>query len=113
MESYLAKPSVRLRQRIWECQKDYDQQYGEKALVQDAAVLAETYALSGSSSEGSFMGTRDLKGGATEVLLRYDEGLIEGTVSGVAGFLIFIAVAFVAGFFFGKELQLRKSKRKK
>ena len=33
-------------------------------------------------------------------------------VSGIAGFLIFIAVAFVAGFFFGKELQLRKGRRR-
>ncbi len=112
-----ASLSRTLRFRLPACQAQFDQEYksvyGDNALVkmsEDFVVVSAAY--SDVSAEDTSLRTSKT-GAATEVLLRYDEGLIEGTVSGVAGFLIFIAVAFVAGFFFGKELQLRKGKRRK
>lgn len=79
-------------------------------VIQQTNQEIEAYA---AYDDTSLRSTTSKTGAATEVLLRYDGGLVEGSVSGIVGFLIFIAVAFVAGFFLGKEIEYKHEHRKK
>jgi hypothetical protein len=81
--------------------------------VQELNQEIDTYNTAYASEPVETSMSRDLKGGATEILLRYDGGLVEGTVSGMVFFLVFVVVAFIAGFFFGKEIHFKQGKRRR
>ena len=95
------------------CVEQYEATAGKTfydEVIQQTNQEIEAYA---AYDDTSLRSITSKTGAATAILLRYDGGLVEGSVSGIVGFLIFIAVAFVAGFFLGKEIEYKHEHRKK
>jgi hypothetical protein len=103
VERYFDRPPVKLRGGLVACESQYSTLYGDAALVQDAEQLVYVSGETSTTAERT-----NLKGGATEILLSYDEGLVQGSAAGVVFFLVFIVTAFIGGFFFGKEFHRKK-----